>query len=89
MNSRDFGDRPGPGRVIVGGAIVALGALILVPSGLCSTFLGIGAIFQLLSDPAELMRTIARSWPFFLALACAVVAGIVLIRAGLAIGRKP
>lgn len=89
MNSRDSGDRPGPGRVIVGGAIAALGALILVPSGLCTTFLGIGAIFQLLNDPAELLRTIAQSWQFYLGLAGAVVIGILLIRAGTAIGRKP
>lgn len=43
--------KPKPPHTVVGIALIVLGLLILIPSGLCSGIMGIGAIVEAVTDP--------------------------------------
>ena len=82
-------NKPGPGRLVVGGALFIIGVLILIPSGLCSTLLLFGAVMELITGPQVLMNDIRDIDPIVFAVPVLAVIAMLLIRAGLAIrGRK-
>jgi len=71
-----------PGRVLVATALIVIGALILVPSGLCSAILGIGGVLELVSAPDRFLSDVQNIWPLALGVLVAIAIGILLIRFG-------
>jgi len=70
------------GRAFVAAALIAVGALILVPSGLCSAVLGIGAVVELVTAPERFLADVADTWPFALTIFAIAIVGILLVRGG-------
>jgi hypothetical protein len=50
--SEPASDLPSPGRMAGGMALIVIGLLILVPSGLCTAAFGIGALSDMFSSPS-------------------------------------
>jgi len=73
---------PGPALGCVAGALITIGLLILVPSGLCTAILGLSAITGLIKGG----WTLAGDWGVggTLSVIAAALVGYVLVR----IGRK-
>jgi hypothetical protein len=69
----------------VGGALLVIAMIILVPSGLCTTLLGVFAIGKLLSNPQELVKDIVDTWPLTALVVGPAIGAIVLIRIAVAI----
>ena len=88
MSPRETPERPGIARVLIGGAFVVIGALILIPSGLCTTIMAFAGLLQLITRPGELFGTLHNIWPFVAAVVLAAVAGLALIRVGQSIGGR-
>jgi hypothetical protein len=83
-NSQDpTGTGPVPGGNAGGCALFAIGMLMLIPSGLCTAFGGIGLVMELFSDPGSLADNFSDIAPFIAITIIPLVLGIVLVRAGL------
>lgn len=80
---------PPPGGNMAGCALFAIGGLLVVPSGLCTAFGGVGLIMQLFTDPDELVRDFSDYFPFVLITLIPLALGIALIYAGLRTRRNP
>ena len=78
-------NKPGPGRLIVGGALFIIGVLVLIPSGLCSTILIFGGVLGLISNPHGLWNDIRDFGPLLLIVPVVAIVAVLMIRAGLAI----
>jgi hypothetical protein len=78
--------RPNGGCIAV--AMIVLGGLILVLSGLCTAALGIGAVVGALNDPNSFFQELPYMIPYALMVIVVAVGGFLLIRAGLAMQRK-
>ncbi len=76
-----------PGRLLIAGALIVVGMVILVPSGLCSSMMFLILAANLIKNPATFLRGVSDIWPFGIAILGAVLVGIVLLRAGMSIGR--
>lgn len=72
----------------VGMALIVIGALILVPSGLCTAIMGIGAITELVAEPKTFLADLSDVGPFALGVLAAVAVGAVLLRTGLSMRRR-
>ena len=88
MPPRETPERPGVARVLIGGAFIVIGALILIPSGLCSTIMVFAGLMQLITRPGELFASLHNIWPFVAAVVLAALAGLALIRVGRSIGGR-
>jgi hypothetical protein len=80
---------PSQGRMIGGMALIVIGLLILIPSGLCTAIFGVMSFADLFSSPSAageamsiLLEVLIVGGPF-------IVVGFVLFRVGLALRRKP
>ena len=80
--------RRSPGRVLVASALIVIGMLILVPSGLCTAVMGFGIVASMIANPGKLFQDLSELWPFASLFATALVIGVVLLRAGIVIGRR-
>ena len=69
-------------------ALMVIGGMILVPSGLCTAILGIGAIFDLNRGPDQLWSDLQDIGPFALIVVAVAVAGALMIRAGIRMQRR-
>lgn len=76
-----------PGRILVAGALVIVGVLILVPSGLCTAVMGFGIVASMIANPGAIFKDVSDLWPFAVPLLGAVAIGALLLRAGISIGR--
>ena len=81
-------NKPGPGRLIVGGALFVIGVLVLIPSGLCSTFLIFSGVSGLISNPQGVWNDIRDFGPILLIGPVVAIVAILMIKAGLAIRRR-
>ena len=80
---------PKPGVMAVGMALIVIGILILVPSGLCTAIFGAGAIYDLTAaNPGSFMGDVSDVGPFALGVLVAAIAGFLMIRAGRAMRRR-
>jgi hypothetical protein len=79
--------RRSPGRLLVAGALIVVGMLILVPSGLCTAVMGFGIIASMIANPGAFIKDVADLWQFAIMLLGAVAIGALLLRAGISIGR--
>ncbi|HEY1710369.1 MAG TPA: hypothetical protein VGG10_19010 [Rhizomicrobium sp.] len=79
---------PQQGPSFGGCALFAIGMLMLIPSGLCTAFGGVGLVMQLATDPSELVRDFTDYYPFVLITLIPLALGIVLVRLGLRIRKS-
>ncbi|MBS0470880.1 MAG: hypothetical protein JSR60_07405 [Proteobacteria bacterium] len=73
---------------MIGGALMTIGVLIFVPSGLCSAFLGLGALVTLVAAPSNLIQMVQENWLFFLSIVAVAAGGCGLYFLGLRIGSR-
>jgi hypothetical protein len=64
-------------------ALIVIGGLILVPSGLCTAILGVGAVIDLSSNTSSFWADLSDVGPWALMVVAVAVAGALMIRAGL------
>lgn len=88
MQPHDGPGKPAWWRVLIGGALMMIGALISIPSGLCTAFLGIGALLTLVTAPASLFQEIGSAGTYFLAVFAVAAVGGGLYFLGLRIGQR-
>jgi len=69
-------------------ALIVIGALILVPSGLCTAILGVGAVIELNSNISSFWSDLSDVGPWALMVIAVAVAGVVMIRAGLKMQKR-
>lgn len=76
-----------PGRLLVAGALIVVGMLILVQSGLCTAVMGFGIVASMIANPGAFFKDLSELWPIATSLLGAVAIGALLLRAGISIGR--
>ena len=69
-------------------ALMVIGAMILIPSGLCTAIMGIGAIVDLNAGIDRFESDLGDVWPFALLIIGAAAAGAAMIWAGIRIQRR-
>lgn len=69
-------------------ALIVIGALILVPSGLCTAILGVGAVVELNSNASSFWADLSDVGPWALIVIAVAVAGFLMIRTGLRMQRR-
>jgi hypothetical protein len=69
-------------------ALIVIGALILVPSGLCTAILGVGAVIDLNSNTSSFWADLSDVGPWALMVIAVAVAGFLMIRAGLRMQKR-
>ena len=69
-------------------ALIVIGALILVPSGLCTAILGVGAVIDLNSNTSSFWSDLSDVGPWALMVVAVAVAGFLMIRAGLRMQKR-
>lgn len=69
-------------------ALIVIGAMILIPSGLCSAILGAGAIVELTSDPKAFMADLSDGWEIALVALAAAAIGFFLMRTGFSLNKR-
>ncbi len=74
---------PPPGGGFVGCALVALGAIIVLPSGLCTAFGGFALISEFVANPEQIATNLPEFLPVIVITLGALAGGIALIWAGL------
>ena len=78
-------EKAGPGRILIGGAVVVIGILVLIPSGLCTTILGFIAVADLINSPKGFLSDWNAVGPIVFAVPIVAIVAIILIRIGLTI----
>ena len=69
-------------------ALIVIGALILLPTGLCTAILGVGAVVEMFYSPQNLTADLSDMGGYAFMIVVAAVIGFFLIRAGLAMQRR-
>ena len=67
---------------------MVIGAMILIPSGLCTAVMGIGAVVDLNAGIDRFESDLGDVWPFALLIIGAAAAGAAMIWAGIRIQRQ-
>lgn len=73
---------PSAGRGCAAVALIVIGLLILVPSGLCSAILGVGGIYEMATNPQTFLNDLSDAGPFALAIFVVAAIGASLVYAG-------
>jgi hypothetical protein len=73
---------PPPGSGLLGCALFAVGALVLIPSGLCTAFGGIALVMALVEDPKQIVENFGDFFPFAVITLVSLAIGVGLIWAG-------
>lgn len=79
---------PPPSGSLAGCALFVLGALFLIPSGLCTAIGGIGLVTQLATDPAELSRDFDAYIGFVILTLVCLAIGIGLVWLGVRVRKR-
>ncbi len=80
---------PSPPNTGCGGvALMVIGAMILIPSGLCTAILGVGAVIDLNSNRSSFWSDLSDVGPWALMVIAVAVAGILMIRAGVRMQKR-
>jgi hypothetical protein len=69
-------------------ALIVIGALILVPSGLCTAILGVGAVIELNSNASSFWSDLSEVGPLALIVVAVAAGGFLMIRAGLRMQKR-
>jgi hypothetical protein len=69
-------------------ALIVIGAVILLPTGLCTAILGAGAVIEMFNSPQNLGADLSDMGVYAFMIAVAAAIGFILIRAGLAMRRR-
>jgi hypothetical protein len=67
---------------------MVIGAMILIPSGLCTAVMGVGAVVDLNNGLQQFESDLGDIWPFALLVAGAAVAGGFMLWAGIRTMRR-
>lgn len=70
-------------------ALFIIGVLIVLPSGLCSAVLGVGAIYALFTEPQTLAKDFSDVFPFAAVSIFFLIIGILLVRAAFRAKKNP
>lgn len=90
MSEPDLRPNPVPPNNVGCGsvALMVIGALILIPSGLCTAILGVGAIVDLNNGTQQFLSDLGDIWPLALLVVAVAVAGGMMIWAGVRMQRR-
>jgi hypothetical protein len=73
---------PPPGGNVLGCVLLAIGALIVLPSGLCTALGGVALIAALFEDPSQIAANFTDVFPVIVVTLVSLAIGIGLIWAG-------
>jgi hypothetical protein len=73
---------PPPGSGLLGCGLIAVGALVVIPSGLCTAFGGIALVMAFFEEPGQIIQNLAEVFPLVALTLVSLAVGVGLIWAG-------